>query len=61
MNECSVDTKIASLNCHRTQISPDGPFAKLPEEMMREIMSTEYFTLAIPNDANKDADLLAGL
>ncbi len=56
-----VDTKIASLNCHRTQISPNGPFAKLPQEMMREIMSTEYFTLAIPNDANKDADLLAGL
>ena len=56
-----VDTKIASLNCHRTQISPDGPFAKLPEEMMREIMSTEYFTLAAPENPWKEADLLAGL
>ena len=56
-----VDTKIASLNCHRTQISPNGPFAKLPEEMMREIMSTEYFTLAAPENPGKEADLLAGL
>ena len=56
-----VDTKIASLNCHRTQISPDGPFGKLPEQMMREIMSTEYFTLAIHTDNSEEADLLAGL
>ncbi len=56
-----VDTKIASLNCHRTQISPNGPFAKLPEEMMREIMSTEYFTLAAPENPGKEADLRAGL
>lgn len=56
-----VDAKIASLNCHRTQISPDGPFARLPEEMMREIMSTEYFTLAAPGNAGKETDLLAGL
>ena len=56
-----VDTKIASLDCHRTQISPNGPFAKLPQDMMREIMSTEYFTLAAPENPGKEADLLAGL
>ena len=28
-----VDTKIESLNCHRTQISSDGPFAQLPQEI----------------------------
>ena len=40
-----VDTKIESLNCHRTQIDPNGPFAQLPEEMTREIMGTEYYEL----------------
>lgn len=40
-----VDTKIASLNCHRTQIDPNGPFSQLPEEMTREIMGTEYYAL----------------
>jgi LmbE family N-acetylglucosaminyl deacetylase len=56
-----VETKIASLNCHRTQMDPNGPFAKLPPDITREIMSTEYFTLAAPEGAEKDADLLARL
>ena len=56
-----VDTKIASLACHRTQINPDGPFSKLPEDMMRELMSTEYFTLVVSQGDSAGADLLAGL
>ena len=56
-----VDTKIDSLNCHRTQINPDGPFALLPQEMMREIMGTEYYTLVFPPDAPSEVDLLARL
>ena len=56
-----VDVKIASLACHRTQMNPDGPFAQMPEELLRESMSTEYYTLAMPEGAGKDADLLAGL
>ena len=56
-----VDVKIESLNCHRTQIDPNGPFSQLPEELLRESMSTEYFAMAAPEGANKDADLLAGL
>jgi LmbE family N-acetylglucosaminyl deacetylase len=56
-----VDVKIASLACHRTQIDPNGPFSKLPPEFMREIMSTEYFTLAVPHGGDPEADLLAGL
>ena len=55
-----VDIKIASLNCHRTQISPTGPFARLPQKLMREIMSTEHYTLAFPEGAGREADLLAG-
>lgn len=56
-----VDTKIASLLCHRTQIGANGPFAKLPEDYAREMMSTEYFTLAVPEGADRDTDLLASL
>ena len=56
-----VDIKIASLECHKTQIDQDGPFGRLPEDYMREIMGTEYFTLAVPEAGGKEADLLAGL
>ena len=56
-----VDTKIDSLNCHRTQINPDGPFAQLPQEMMREIMATEYYTLVSPSGPRPEEDLLGRL
>ena len=56
-----VDTKIASLNCHRTQIDPNGPFSKLPAETMREFMSMEYYTLVEPEGIGKEEDLLARL
>jgi N-acetyl-1-D-myo-inositol-2-amino-2-deoxy-alpha-D-glucopyranoside deacetylase len=57
-----VDTKIASLNCHRTQIDPNGPFAQLPENLTRDIMRTEYYTLVLPAAAGPAAaDVLAAL
>ncbi len=56
-----VDTKIASLNCHRTQMDPNGPFSRLPQEMVREMMSTEYYSLVFPEGAAGEADLLAKL
>jgi LmbE family N-acetylglucosaminyl deacetylase len=56
-----VDTKIASLNCHRTQIDPNGPFSQLPEEVSRDIMRTEYYTLVWPEAAGADVDVLATL
>ncbi len=56
-----VDIKIASFDCHRTQMNPNGPFARLPKPVLREIMCTEYFTLAQPENAGEDSDLLASL
>ena len=56
-----VETKIASLACHRTQMDPNGPFAQLPEVLTREIMSTEYFTLALPQGCDTGSDVLAHL
>ena len=55
-----VDTKMTSLACHRTQMDPNGPFAQLPAEASRQIMSTEYFTLAVPHGVENE-DLLANL
>ena len=54
-----VDTKIASLECHQTQIDSQGPFGRLPEDYMRETMGTEYFTLAAYPPGEKEADLFA--
>ena len=56
-----VETKIASLKCHRTQIDPEGFFTRLPGNVLRDIMSTEYFTLALAQGSEEGADLLAGL
>ena len=56
-----VDTKIDSLNCHQTQIDPNGPFAQLPQEITREIMGTEYYTLVFPEGTPPADDLLGSL
>jgi N-acetyl-1-D-myo-inositol-2-amino-2-deoxy-alpha-D-glucopyranoside deacetylase len=56
-----VDTKIDSLNCHRTQIDANGPFAQLPQDMTREIMATEYYMLVFPEGTAPRNDLLGSL
>ena len=56
-----VDTKIASLNCHKTQIDPNGPFEQLPETMLRDIMSTEHYQLAYQSCYKTDHDILRNL
>ncbi len=56
-----VDIKIESLNCHRTQIDPNGPFSQLPPDISRDMMGTEYFALVEPQGIDSGADLLAGL
>ena len=55
-----VGIKKESLEHHRTQIERDGPFSKLPEEFMKEIMSKEFFQLA-PSKKAATRDLLAEL
>jgi len=56
-----VETKIASLACHRTQITANGPFSQLPREMLHDIMRTEYFSLISPQETGRDVDVLATL
>jgi LmbE family N-acetylglucosaminyl deacetylase len=50
-----VAVKKESLRCHRTQIGDDGPFSQLSEEVLDEIMSTEYFQLvSVPGVTSRD-------
>jgi LmbE family N-acetylglucosaminyl deacetylase len=53
-----VETKLASLACHRTQISNDGPFEQLPQDVVHRLMGTEYYQLAAPAGA---VDALANI
>lgn len=43
-----VDKKWTAWNCHRTQFGPNSRFRQLPEEAMKELLSTEYFALGYP-------------
>ena len=53
-----VALKKESLERHRTQIERDGPFSKLPQDFMDEIMSSEFFQLA-PSSGAPARDILA--
>ena len=55
-----VAVKKESLERHRTQIESDGPFTKLPQEFMQEIMSVEFFQ-RVPQQGAETRDLLAEL
>ncbi len=61
-----IDLKRRSLTQHRTQMNPNSPFAKLPEEVTKQWRGVEYFALAagVPVDTSNPeaaADLFAGL
>ena len=63
----TLNQKIASWQCHRTQLNPNGPFAmaiQLGEKVWREPMSTEYYTRVQPPIAAgqpTETDLFAAL
>lgn len=52
-----------ALLAHRTQIKPDGFFARLPEDLRRRAFATAYFTRLHPAAApgEREDDLLDGL
>ena len=57
-----LDTKSRSWSMHRTQMDPNNPMAKLPEEAIRKWRSNEYFQLAatrVGPDAEGENDLFA--
>ena len=56
-----VAVKQEALQCHRTQLDPNGPFSKLTPDLMTAWMSTEYFCLKRPDGGETQADILVGL
>src|SRR5205814_1940187 len=60
-----VAVKERSLQHHRTQMDPNGPFAKMPQDQITAFRSKEYFVLAagvpLPNTPEARGDLFAGL
>jgi LmbE family N-acetylglucosaminyl deacetylase len=59
----TVDDKWQALNCHRTQFGPKNLFRRLPEPIVKQMMSREFFALAWPDSPPglKMADLFEGL
>jgi LmbE family N-acetylglucosaminyl deacetylase len=56
------ETKGRSWSMHRTQMDPNNPMAKLPEEVIRRWRSNEYFQLAatrVGPDVEGENDLFA--
>jgi N-acetyl-1-D-myo-inositol-2-amino-2-deoxy-alpha-D-glucopyranoside deacetylase len=44
----TVEAKWDALRCHRTQFGPTNLFRRLPEDIVKEMMSYEFFALAWP-------------
>lgn len=58
--------KITALRAHRSQISPQGLFLSIPEDIAQVVFSKEYFTrvaarVAVPQDGEYEDDLFAGV
>lgn len=60
-----ADLKMVSLNKHATQMNPNSPFAKMPEQITVELRGYEYYSLAagepLPNTPDAQSDLFSGL
>jgi LmbE family N-acetylglucosaminyl deacetylase len=59
----TVEAKWAALNSHRTQFGPNNPFRRLPEDLVKQLMSREHFALAWPEPTPglQLPDLFSGL
>lgn len=60
-----LDTKMEALSAHRTQVTVDGGFFALSNNLGAEVMGTEYFRLVrgqpVFDDGGREKDLFAGL
>lgn len=44
----AIEAKWAAWHCHRTQFGPNSRFRRLPEDQMKQLLSSEYFILGRP-------------
>lgn len=45
-----LETKWNAFYCHKTQINPNSPFRKVPDDLMKDLVSREHFVLAKPEN-----------
>lgn len=59
----NIEAKWAALNCHRTQLGPDNLFRRLPQNVLKEMLSREHFEMGWPEPSPGLSlpDLFAGL
>jgi N-acetyl-1-D-myo-inositol-2-amino-2-deoxy-alpha-D-glucopyranoside deacetylase len=62
-----LDRKLAAMKAHATQITLDGPFFALSEEVGQMVWGWEYYRLAkglvgsVDADSGRETDLFAGV
>ena len=59
-----LETKMACILCHRTQVAPDWPYHRVPREVAAAILGREYYIRAFPQVQSGEtvsADFFAGI
>jgi len=58
-----ISRKLEALNCHQSQMNPNGIFRRMPQKMREEAMGYEHFECVrgCPPGNGKASDLFAGL
>lgn len=49
-----LDTKLAALGCHRTQLTGDNLFRAMPRDLAEEFLGWEFFVRAYPAETGSD-------
>ena len=47
-----LETKMACIMCHRTQVAPDWPYHRVPREVAAWVLGREYYIRAVPEVAS---------
>ena len=59
-----LETKMACILCHRTQVAPDWPYHRVPRDVALTVLGREYYIRAFPEVSPGEivpADFFAGL
>ena len=47
-----LETKMACIMCHRTQVAPDWPYHRVPRDVAACVLGREYYIRALPEVAS---------
>ena len=59
-----LESKMACILCHRTQVAPDWPYHRVPREVAVSVLGQEYYIRAFPEvqlGESVSEDFFAGL